>query len=120
MLRLRRTLAFRLTLWYEAIFAISSFGAFLVFYLSSITLIQESTDQGLLNELTEFSALLPSEGLASVKRAALLETESEGLDKMFYRIFNMRGELLSASDMSYCGNIGIGRTPLKNFILMHT
>ena len=112
-LRLRRTLAFRLTLWYAAIFAISSSGAFLVFYLSNISLIREDTDQGLLNELTEFSGLLASERIDAVKRVASLEAESEGLDKMFYRIFTMRGELISASDMSYWGNIGIGRTPLK-------
>ena len=112
-LRLRSTLVFRLTLWYAAIFLISSFVVFLAIYLSSISLIREDTDQGLLNELTEFSGLMASEDLDAVKKAALLEAESEGIDKMFYRIFTMRGDLLSASDMSYWGDIGIGRTPLK-------
>jgi len=111
--RLRRTLTFRLTLWYAVIFAISSFGLFLAFYLSSVSLIRNDTDQELLNELDEFSGLLASGGLDAVKRAALLEAESEGIDRMFYRIFTMRGGLLSASDMSYWGDIGIGRTPLK-------
>lgn len=111
--RLRRTLAFRLTLWYAVIFTISSFGIFLAFYLSSISLIRSDTDQELLNELGEFSAISASEGLDAVKRAALLEAESEGIDRMFYQIFNMREELLSASDMSYWGDIGIGRTKLK-------
>ncbi|MDY6839141.1 MAG: ATP-binding protein [Thermodesulfobacteriota bacterium] len=113
LLRLRHTLAFRLTVWYAGIFILSSFGGFLVFYLMNISLIQEATDQELLNERTEFATLLKSQGIDAVKTAAQLEAESEGVDRMFYRVLTLSGKLLCTSDMSSWGNLAVDSATLQ-------
>jgi len=57
------TLAFRLTLWYAGIFAVSSCVAFLLFYMLITSVIRERTDQELLNHAGEFSAVLETRGI---------------------------------------------------------
>ena len=111
-LSLRHTLAFRLTLWYGAIFAISSFGAFLVFYLLASSVIHRSTDQELLEDLAELSSLLKLEGDESLKAEIKIEAQSEGVDKIFFRLVSQKGEELGSSNMSSWGNLGISRSAL--------
>jgi heavy metal sensor kinase len=113
LLSLRRTLAFRLAIWYATISALSSLGAFLVLYLAGISLVQRRTDQELLNERVKFSAMLRLHGMDAVKVAASLEAASKGADKTFYRILNRKEETLFESDMSFWGDVGIGRSALK-------
>ena len=113
LLRLRQTLAFRLTLWYAGIFTLSSCAAFSIFYLRNISLVQDFTDQELLNERTEFASLLSLKGIETVKNVALLEAESEGVDTMFYRILTKSGGELAVSDMSSWGNLRMDRAALK-------
>ena len=113
MLRLRRTLAFRLTLWYAAIFTISSFCAFLAFYHLAASVIHKRTDEELYSEISEYSSLLSLKGIDTLKTALVLEAESEGVDKIFFRIAGPDGREIAASNMSSWGNIGISRMALK-------
>ena len=53
--RLRHTLAFRLTLWYAGIFALSSCIAFLLFYTLITSVIRERTDQELAGQVRRFA-----------------------------------------------------------------
>ena len=112
-IRLRRTLAFRLTLWYAAIFTISSFGAFLVFYHLAASVIHKLTDQQLYSEISEYSSLLSLKGIDTLKTALVLEAETEGVDKIFFRIAAPDGREIAASNMLSWGNVGIGRMALK-------
>jgi heavy metal sensor kinase len=111
-LNLRHTLAFRLTLWYATIFAGSSFCAFLAFYLLAASITHSRTDKDLLSEIPEYSSLLALKGFETVKTALDLESESEGRDKIFFRIVSGNGEELFSSNMSSWGDLGIGRTAL--------
>jgi heavy metal sensor kinase len=110
---LRHTLAFRLTLWYATIFASSSFCAFLAFYLLATSIAHGRTDKYLLGEIPEYSSLLALKGFETVKTALDLESESEGRDKIFFRIVSGNGEELFSSNMSSWGNLGIGRAALQ-------
>ena len=112
-LRLRHTLAFRLTLWYAGIFTISISVAFLIFYLIISSVIYERVDQDLVNELKEFSSLLALKGIDVLKTNMVLEAESEGVDKTFFRLAGLKGEVLASSNMSSWGNAGMGRTALR-------
>lgn len=116
LIRLRHTLAFRLTIWYAGIFTISSFAAFLLFYLLITADIRERRDQDLLNEITEFSSLLSLKGMDILKTQIAIDAESEGADRVFFRVLAPNGEELALSNMSSWGNIGIDRTALKRFI----
>jgi len=111
--KMSRTLAFRLTLWYATIFTISSFGAFLTFYLIISSVIQGRTDQDLLNDLAEFSSILDLKGIDSVKAEMEIEAKSDGADKVFFRLLALKGEEIVSSNMSSWRGVGIGRSALK-------
>lgn len=111
-LSLRHTLAFRLTLWYAAIFAVSSFAAFLAFYLLAASTIQGRTDQELLEDLAELSSFLASEGDDSLKAEMEAEAQGDGVDKIFFRLVSQKGEELGSSNMSSWGDLGISRSAL--------
>lgn len=111
-LRLRHTLSFRLTLWFTGIFAVSSIAAFLAFYVLAASVINRHMDQQLLNEISEYSSLFSLKGIETLKTALVLEAESEGVDKTFFRIVNWDGEELFSSNISSWGNLDIDRTVL--------
>jgi heavy metal sensor kinase len=110
---LRRTLWFRLAFWYAAIFTVSVFGTFLAFYHTIISVIEEREDNDLLNESKEFSSILALKGVAEVKAAMDLEAESEGVDKVFFRLTTPDGKEIASSNMSSWKELGIGRAALK-------
>jgi hypothetical protein len=83
--RFRNSLTFRLTLWYAGIFAVSSFVAFFLFYTLIISVIQEKTDQDLLNQAGQFSAVLRERGIGAVENLALFEAQAAGEKKVFPR-----------------------------------
>jgi signal transduction histidine kinase len=69
-------------------------------------------DQEMLSEIPEYSSLLSLKGFEMLKTSLVLEAESEGVDKIFFRIVNGNGEQLFSSNMSSWGDLGIGRTAL--------
>ncbi|MCD6186343.1 MAG: HAMP domain-containing protein, partial [Deltaproteobacteria bacterium] len=113
LLKLHATLAFRLTFWYTAIFVISFFLAFLGIYFLIVSTIQERVDQELLSDKTEFVSLLVY-GLDKIKNEIKIETDSEGADKIFFRILTLTGEELAASNLASWGNIEIDQIALTS------
>ena len=73
LLRIHRTLAFRLTLWYATIFTASSLLAFFFFYLQIASILRERTDEELLDDIEEFSILLAEKGIDEVKQTMVLK-----------------------------------------------
>ena len=105
----RGSLAVRLTLWYAAVFAVSSAVAFLFFYLFITSVIRERIDQDLATQAGDFATLLRVRGIEAVKRVAVLEAQAAGERKYFVRLLRLNGEVFSSSNMSYWQNIGIHR-----------
>lgn len=112
-LRLRHSLALRLTIWYAGIFTISSLAGFLVFFHLLGTSVQERTDHGLLDEIEEFSSLLTLKGIDALKTAIVIEAESEGAHKIFLRLLSSDGKEIASSNLSSWQNTGIGPETLK-------
>ncbi len=112
-IRLPNTLAFRLTLWYAGIFAVSSCIAFLLLYTLITSLILERTDQELLNQVSRFSILLSTEGADAVKDSAIIEAEAAGVKKVFFRFLTAEGHVFSSSNMSYWKDIDIDEAAIK-------
>ena len=110
---LRNTLAFRLTLWYAGIFAVSACVAFLLFYTLITSFILERTDQELLDQANRFSLLLASQGVDSVRDAAIIESEAAGVKKVFFRLLYTNGQAFSSSNTSYWVDIGVDETAIK-------
>ncbi len=107
------TLAFRLTFLYAVIFFVSTFAAMFVVYLLSSSIILKLTDQQLLREHAEFASLYQQHGIEAIKNAAAIEAESEGPEKMFYRIFSRTGKELASSNLSAWGDLNPIRTGLS-------
>ncbi|MFC1823279.1 ATP-binding protein [Thermodesulfobacteriota bacterium] len=105
--RVHHTLAFRLTLWYAAVFTFSSCVAFLFFYFLITSAIRDRTDYDLSQQAEKFSTLLSINGIDEVKRSAILEAQAAGERKIFFRLLSLRGEEFSSSNMSYWRDIGV-------------
>ncbi|MEA3232559.1 MAG: ATP-binding protein [Thermodesulfobacteriota bacterium] len=111
--KFRGSLAFRLTLWYAAVFAASSAVAFLLFYLFITSMIRERIDQDLSAQAGEFSTLLGARGLEAVKRVAVLEAQAAGEKKLFIRLLRLNGDVFSSSNMLYWQDIGVHRDAMR-------
>jgi heavy metal sensor kinase len=125
LLELRRTLAFRLTLWYAGIFLLSAAVAFAAFYYLITTAVRGRTDQDLLAEVRSLSSVMALQGIEAVKRQALLESHAAGEKQIFIQLVYPDGRLFSSSNMSYFRNIplsrdAIGRTLARNEPLFAT
>ena len=112
----RKTLAFRLTLWYAGVFALSSCLAFLLFYALITTVFRERTDQELLSQANEFSTVLAARGLEAVKSLAILQAQAAGVKKVFFRLLSSSGQIFSSSNMSYWQDIDIRESAIKELV----
>jgi heavy metal sensor kinase len=112
-LRLRSTLAFRLTLWYAAIFAVFACVAFLLFYTFITSVLQERIDQELRGQARRFSTLLASEGVEAVNNSAVIDAQAAGEKKVFFRFLNLNGTAFSSSNMSYWKDIPVNGAAIE-------
>jgi heavy metal sensor kinase len=113
--RFLNTLSFRLTLWYSAIFFILILLGFFSFNLLLSSSLNKELDQNLLGEAKEISLLLERKTIHHVKSAMQLEAESEGVQKVFYRLMNRNGETITNTDDSHWG-IGPGRKAINSIL----
>jgi heavy metal sensor kinase len=98
--RFRRTLAFRLTLWYAGIFTVSSLLAFAFFYFQITSIVRERTDEDLLEEIGEFSKHFTAGDMETLRDFMLQEAKDEGENEIFYRLLTPQGKELASSDLS--------------------
>jgi heavy metal sensor kinase len=116
LIEIRRTLAFRLTLWYAGIFIISAAVAFALFYYLVSETIRSRTDQDLLAEVRIFSSVMTLQGIEAAKRQALIESRAAGEKKIFVQLLYTDGRLFSSSNMSYFSNIPISSEAIGRMI----
>ena len=114
--RLRRSLAFRLTLWYAGIFSISSFLAFFFFYFLMIDILRSQVDDELRRQLRSFAGIMQVDGLEGVRRAALLEARSGGGNDRLIRLLSRFGTEFSVSDHEYWRDIGVDSTAIRRLL----
>jgi heavy metal sensor kinase len=114
--RLRRTLAFRLTVWYAAIFTVSSLLAFFFFYLQVASILRERTDEDLLDDIKEFSALLAAKGIEEVKQTMILEAKTDGEKDVFYRLLSPDGKELGSSELFFWGQLSVNQAALQQIV----
>jgi heavy metal sensor kinase len=115
-IKLRNTLAVRLTLWYAGIFTVSSCIAFFLFYMLITSFMQAQTDQELLGQVNRFSTLLAAEGVEAVKSVALIEAQAAGVKKVFFRFLSLNGQVFSSSNMAYWKNIHITEAAIRGLL----
>ena len=113
-LNLRHTLAFRLAVHYTAIFTISSFMAFLVFYFIISSEIQLKRDQQLLESIQEYASILKIKGLSELKNEIIIDSEAHGVADSFFRLFTADGEVFFSSNMATWKNVRVSHTALAH------
>jgi heavy metal sensor kinase len=116
LINIRHSLAFRLTLWYTGIFLVTSFVAFLFFYLLITAVIKERTDQDLLEEVRTLASIRKAQGIGAAQRQAALQAQAAGEKKIFFRFLYPTGIAFSSSNMTYWRDIGIKRDALKQLL----
>ena len=94
------SLALRLTLWYAAIFTISSVVAFTVVYFIITSILQFQTDEDLKEDVSELSATFINKGLDKLREEIGIEATADGMDKVFFRLTNKDGSQIFATDMT--------------------
>ena len=104
---LKSSLLFRLTILYAITFTILSSICFMVFYYRIYSVTMDRMDVELLDEIKEYSAEMAETGLEGVKSEIAEEAESEDPDEEFYRLINLKGEILTSTDMSSWGSVDI-------------
>jgi len=109
----RRSLTFRLTFLYTGMFTILSLIAFFIFYEMMITRVHARTDLALAAKLKEFSSLLLTRGIETLKEEMINEAESTGTHKVFSRLLTAEGKEIISSDLRPWKGIGLGRIALK-------
>ncbi|MFQ5658452.1 MAG: hypothetical protein ACE5G5_12995 [Candidatus Methylomirabilales bacterium] len=81
-----QTAAFRITLWYAALFGALSLAVFLVVYFSLTSSLGRRTDEELLSTAKEFEALYRVGGAAALQAEFNREAESRGIRREFFSI----------------------------------
>jgi len=95
----RRTLAWRLTCWYAAVFAASSLVALSVAYVLIVAQVRERTDADLREDVEELSDLLRTEGLDGFGEQLRLDLQGDETEDEFVRLSSRDGSLVLASDL---------------------
>ena len=114
--KLRRSLAFRLTLWYAGIFSISTFLAFFFFYFLMIDVLGRQVDEDLTRQLRAFSGIMQVDGLEGVRRIALQETQAGGENARLIRLLSRFGTEFSVSDQAYWRDIGVDSQAIRRLL----
>ena len=112
----RHSLAFRLTLWYAGIFMLTSCVAFFFFYFLITSVIQDRTDQDLLDEARTLSSTLKLNGIEAVKRQIIFKAQAAGEKKVFFRLLSLDGQEFSSSNTSTWLDIGVGKKAINQLI----
>ena len=101
-----KSVAFRLTLMYAGISALSLLAVLVVSYFVLGSSLRRRLDQSLLNEVMEYGALLETQSLEVLRDVLEREAVSEGTDQVFFRVLDGSGTEILASEMASWSDVG--------------
>lgn len=110
------TIAFRLTLWFTGIFAICATVTFILFYYLAIQTLQQQMDQELLDNASEFTAIIRRNGLLGARELAVVQAQAAGEKVIFFRLLYPTGEVFASSHMSYWENVKVSTAALRHLV----
>ena len=113
---IRRSLAFRLTLWYAGMFTVLAAVAFTLFYFLIHSVIQERIDGQLVRQRNQVAAIYTIQGLEAAKDVVVAEVKIAGESQVFYRFLAPGGEIFTSSSMSYWKDISVDSTAIRELL----
>jgi signal transduction histidine kinase len=102
---LNNTLFFRLTVLYAIALILVAAISFTIIYYRIYAMTMERMDDELLDEIEWYAEKMAKNSLQSVKAKIAEEVDSEDPDEEFYRLLDINGNTLAATDMSSWGSI---------------
>ena len=94
-----------MTILYAVAFTVLSTIGFLIFYYRIYAVTMERLDLELLDKTRKYADLAKEAGLEGVLPEIAGEAEFEDPQENFYRLFNLKGDILFTTDMSFWGAI---------------
>jgi heavy metal sensor kinase len=98
--QLRHYLKIKLTLWYTGVLTLTLLLALFFLYSSVGSYFIKSKDTSIRNEYKEFQIIFGEGGVAAVQREATLESATEGIDNVFFRLLTTEGQSVAQSNMT--------------------
>ncbi|MFK5926117.1 MAG: ATP-binding protein [Desulfuromusa sp.] len=111
-----RSLASRLTLLYTLLFAVLSLLVFGVMNYNLRVNLRDRIDQEFLGDGREFVEIFQQGGLKAVAEEIQLESEGEGVDQVFIRIYAPDLQIVETSDMQTWNDLPKHSSILENLI----
>ncbi|MBI3735538.1 HAMP domain-containing protein, partial [Candidatus Sumerlaeota bacterium] len=93
-----RTVAFRLTLWYGAIFSACGVALFIICYLLVASSLRWQIDRSLHESFLQIQTAWQNGGLEAAQADMLRETSAEGAKGIYFRIAGPDGRTLASTD----------------------
>ncbi|MBI3117625.1 MAG: HAMP domain-containing histidine kinase [Candidatus Hydrogenedentes bacterium] len=112
-----RTLAFRLTLIYAFAGLLALVLVLVGCYLVLKSMLQRELDEHLVSEIVEYGALLKEQNLDILRDVLEQEAYSEGVDRIFFRVFDASGKEVIGTDVR--GWTGLSAQPPALLVAMH-
>ena len=107
---LRHDLRAKLTLWYTGVLTLTLLSALFVLYSTVQTYFENRRNEAILTEYRELRALFQEGGIPALQREAVLESESKGIDHIFFRLLEPDGQMVAHSNLaSWQGLATFGR-----------
>ncbi|MGK5092083.1 ATP-binding protein [Deltaproteobacteria bacterium TL4] len=100
-----KTLTFRLTLWHLGVFSLLSISVFGATYLALSANFYDHIDAEMFHKVSEFNRLYEEHGLAAIQAEFTRESESMGIENVFYQLLSIQDELLAATELSQWNGI---------------
>jgi heavy metal sensor kinase len=109
--RLRHNLKIKLTLWYAGVLTLTLLSALFVLYSTVETYFEDLKNETILSEYSEFKVLFQEGGIPAVQREAVLESESDGIGHVFFRLLSLDGEMVAHSNLTSWRGLTTSRNP---------
>ncbi len=100
MIRIPKTLGFRLTLWYASAFLVCLIVAFVGLYLSLNSILNSRMDNDLREDIEEFQEFLNENGTDKVITEIKREMKLSDVGEVFFRVYDAKRNLVYSSNTS--------------------
>lgn len=112
-LKTSKTLSFKLMIMYALLYILSSLIAFLVFYFFISAYFYSKINKDMKSDIKELQITYEDDGLKVLKEEIEEEAEAEGTQNVYFRLFDINGELLFSSDLEEWENLTLNTEAVK-------
>ncbi|MFQ5853459.1 MAG: sensor histidine kinase [Candidatus Binatia bacterium] len=105
--RMRKTIGFRLALWYSGIFILSSLVLFVLMYFFLFASIQQEDREFVQSKLKEYQARYEKGGMDALREDINSDKQAGGKDSLFVRVAGPQNETLLLSGFNYSADFDL-------------